>query len=303
MKSALSEVRRARPLLGTFVEISARGISSTTLHHAIDRAFGVIERVHRLMSFHDPGSDISKLNRAKAGRVVRVHAWTHQVLRHAQRFAVASSGCFDITIAPQLVKWKFLPHYDRKIQPNESDASYRHVELLEENRVRLHKDGMLIDLGGIAKGYAVDRAVAELRKCGVETGLVNAGGDLRSFGGRTYQVAIRDPRLNGAAFARLLLREHALATSASYFTKKKWRGREIDPIVDPHRCEVDRSYSSVSILAKTCMRADALTKIVMLRGKQAFPLLEKFGAGALLITTTTSHLVNCSNRSLGLSNT
>ncbi len=299
MKSASSEVRRARPLLGTFVEISARGVSSTALHHAIDRAFAAIERVHRLMSFHDPASDISKLNRAKAGRVVRVHAWTHQVLRHAQRFAVASDGCFDITIAPTLVKWKFLPRLDPKIRPNESDANYQHIELLDGNRVRFHRNGMLIDLGGIAKGYAVDKAVAELKKCGVETGLVNAGGDLRSFGEKTYQVAIRDPRLNGAASARLSLREHALATSAHYFAQKKWRGREITPIVDPHRRKFDRSYSSVSILAKTCILADALTKIVMLRGEQAFPLLEKFGAAALLITTGGEmlyNLVSCSNR-------
>jgi thiamine biosynthesis lipoprotein len=285
MKSASSEVRRARPLLGTFVEISARGISSTALNHAIDRAFAAIERVHRLMSFHDPASDISKLNRAKAGRIVRVHAWTHQVLRHAHRFAVASDGCFDITIAPTLVKWKFLPPVDPNVRPSESDANYQHIELLDKNRVRLHRDGMLIDLGGIAKGYAVDRAVAELRKCGAETGLVNAGGDLRSFGERTYPVAIRDPRLNGAASARVSLCDQALATSAHYFAQKKWRSREVTPIVDPHRCEVDRSYSSVSILAKTCMRADVLTKIVMLRGEQAFPLLEKFGAGALVITT------------------
>ena len=285
MKFASSEVRRARPLLGTFVEISASGISPTTLHRAIDRAFATIERVHRLMSFHDPASDISKLNRAKAGRVVRVHAWTHQVLRQAQRFAIASDGCFDITIAPQLVKWKFLPHSDPKIRPNDSDANYQHIELLDGNRVRFHRNEMLIDLGGIAKGFAVDKAVAELKKCGVETGLVNAGGELRSFGEKPYPVAIRDPRLNGAASARLLLRESALATSAHYFAQKKWRDREVSPIVDPHRRKCDRNYSSVSILAKNCMRADALTKIVMLRGKKSFSLLEKFDAAALLITT------------------
>jgi thiamine biosynthesis lipoprotein len=284
MKSALSEVRRARPLLGTFVEISASGISPTALHRAIDCAFAVIERIHLLMSFHDSASDVSKLNCARAGRVIRVHAWTHHVLRHAQRFAVASHGCFDITIAPTLVKWKFLPSNDRMIRPNENDANYQQIELLEGNRVRFHREGMLIDLGGIAKGFAVDKAVAELKKCGVRAGLVNAGGDLRSFGDKTYPVAIRDPRLNGAASARLSLREQALATSAHYFAQKKWQGREITPIVDPHRRKCDRSYSSVSILAKNCLLADALTKIVMLRGEQAFPLLEKFRAAALLIT-------------------
>jgi thiamine biosynthesis lipoprotein len=290
MKFASSEVRRARPLLGTFVEISARGISSTALHHAIDRAFAAIERVHRLMSFHDPASDVSKLNRAKAGRAVRVHAWTHQVLRHAQRFAVASNGCFDITTAPQLVKWKFLPRLYSNIRPNESTANYQHIELLDRNRVRLHRDGILIDLGGIAKGFAVDKAVVELKKCDVETGLVNAGGDLRSFGEKTYPVAIRDPRLNGAASARLVLREHALATSAHYFAQKKWRGRKVTPLVDPHRRKCGRRYSSVSIQAKNCLLADALTKIVMLRGEKSFSLLEKFGAAALLITTESKAL-------------
>lgn len=292
MKSVSSEVRRARPLLGTFVEISVRGASSTALHRAIDRAFAVIERVHRLMSFHDPASDVSKLNRAKAGRVVRVHAWTHQVLRHAHRFAVASDGCFDITIAPQLVKWKFLPRLDPKIRPNESAANYQQIELLKGNLVRLHRDGMLIDLGGIAKGFAVDKAVAELKKCGVGTGLINAGGDMRSFGEKTYPVAIRDPRLNSMAATRLSLHEKALATSAHYFAQKTWRGSEVTPIVDPYRRKRTRNYSSVSIFAKNCLLADALTKILMLRGEESFPLLQKFGASALLITTRGGILYN-----------
>jgi thiamine biosynthesis lipoprotein len=203
---------------------------------------------------------------------------------------VASNGCFDITIAPTLVKWKFLPPLDPNVRPNESDANYRHIELLDRNRVRLHRDGMLIDLGGIAKGFAVDKAVAELKKCSVETGLVNAGGDLRSFGEKTYPVAIRDPRLNGAASARVSLCDQALATSAHYFAQKKWRGREVTPIVDPYRRKRTRNYSSVSILAKNCLLADALTKILMLRGEESFPLLEKFGAGALIITTESKAL-------------
>ncbi|MEP6686582.1 MAG: FAD:protein FMN transferase [Verrucomicrobiota bacterium] len=285
MKSASSEQRRMRPLLGTFVEISVRGAPECVLHRAIDRGFAAIERVHRLMSFHDPASDVSKLNRAKAGRIVPVHAWTHQVLRHAQRFSVASDGSFDITIAPALVRWKFLPRHDKTIRPRDRATNYQQIELLTGNRVRLNRDGMLIDLGGIAKGFAVDKAVAELNKCGVDSGLVNAGGDLRTFGPHAYPVAIRDPQLNGTASARLLLPEHALATSAHYFAQKKWRGREVTPIIDPHQRKFDHSYSSVSVLARTCMCADALTKIVMLRGEQAFPLLKKLRVTAILITT------------------
>src|SRR2546430_8964442 len=103
MKFASSEVRRARPLLGTFVDITAQGADETDLHRAIDRAFATIQRVDRLMSFHDPGSDVSGINRNGFPKGVIVHPWTWRVLKSAREFSRNSGGIFDITTARQLV--------------------------------------------------------------------------------------------------------------------------------------------------------------------------------------------------------
>src|SRR5580704_14974817 len=108
MKSVSSEVRRARPLLGTFVDITAQGAGEAELHCAIDRAFAAIERVHRLMSFHDPDSDVSRMNRGAFPKGVTVHQWSWQVMLAAQTFARKSDGVFDITVAskPNAISWR-----------------------------------------------------------------------------------------------------------------------------------------------------------------------------------------------------
>ena len=109
MQAAPDDLRRARPLLGTFVEISASGAASADMEDAIEAAFGAVARVHRLMSFHDRGSDVSRLNRkAKAGAVA-VDPWTFEVLAIAQDLHRRSGGAFDIAVAPVLQGLGLLP--------------------------------------------------------------------------------------------------------------------------------------------------------------------------------------------------
>ena len=107
MMSASNRVRRARPSLGTFVEITARGDNEAKLHGAIDRAFNAIARVDRKMSFHQPASDISRINREAFRRKVNVDSWTWRVLRAAQKLSGESDGIFDITVARKLMEWKY----------------------------------------------------------------------------------------------------------------------------------------------------------------------------------------------------
>ena len=98
------EIRRCRPWLGTLVDIACQGVPDD-----IDRAFAAIEEVHRLMSFHDRQSDVSRMNRDAFHRSVRIHPWTWRVLKSAQEFSRRSDGVFDITVARELVKWNYLP--------------------------------------------------------------------------------------------------------------------------------------------------------------------------------------------------
>src|SRR5690349_1263313 len=102
-------VRRARPLLGTLVEISAAGVDERALVTAIGSAFSAVEKIQALMSYHDPFSELSRLNAAAHHEPTEVSAWTFAVLRTAQRLAAESDGVFDVTIAPRLASWGYLP--------------------------------------------------------------------------------------------------------------------------------------------------------------------------------------------------
>ena len=106
--SSSAEIRRARPLLGTLVEVRATAPTAAQAKRALHAAFAAVVRVQELMSFHDPASDLSRLNRAAARQAVRVHAWTHLVLRRAQKLHAATGGLFDIATAPALVRGGWL---------------------------------------------------------------------------------------------------------------------------------------------------------------------------------------------------
>ena len=238
--------RRARPLLGTFVEISASGGADD----AISRAFAVISRLENHLSFHDPASELSQLNRS--GRAT-IGKHLRHVLATALRIARLSGGAFDPTVASR-------------------GASWRDIEVLPGARVRF-KGALRVDLGGIAKGYCVDRAVAELRRAGVESGLVNAGGDLRAFGARAFPLHLRHPEDSRRWLPLGELRNAALATSATYL-----RGQE--------RCAGAAPLApgaSVSVRAPRAAIADALTKVVAVMGGRAAPVLARYRARAWIV--------------------
>jgi thiamine biosynthesis lipoprotein len=274
------ELRRARPLLGTLVEITARGECEAALVHAIDRSFAAVARVERLMSFHDRHSDVGRVNRLAHRGPVRVHPWTWQVLRSARKLALATRGLFDITIADELVRMGYLPRIaGRRVDPQACSAD---IELLAGHRVRFRRP-LHVDLGGIAKGFAVDRAIAQLRAGAVDAGLVNAGGDLRAFGAVPWRIHLRDPANPGALIPFADIVSGALATSAGYFTRSAWRGRTVSPVIDGLRRAPTTTSSSASVAAPTCMLADALTKVVLLQGPRAHGLVRRLGGRGFIL--------------------
>jgi FAD:protein FMN transferase len=239
-----AEVRRARPLLGTIVDLSGDG--------PLDAGFAAIEKTQRLMSFFNEASDVSRINRDAFARPVRVHPWTCRVLRAGIEFAERSNGAFDFTIRGK--------------------GSWCDVVLEPNDAVRFRRK-IIIDLGGIAKGFAVDRAVEALRRAGLTSGVVNAGGDIRAFGPALHEVHLRDPQSPTHSCGLLRLRNRALATSATYFSPGALRhGRTRRSIT---------SNVSVTVAAADCMTADALTKIVMVMREKAAPLLIRYRANAL----------------------
>ena len=278
MRSASNRVRRARPALGTFVEITARGDNEARLHDAIDRAFNVIARVDRKMSFHHSDSDVSRINREAFQREVTVDPWTWRVLQAAQRLSHETDGIFDITVARKLMQWKYLPRHYRNV----SKGNWRDI-VLEKNHTVRFRNRVVVDLGGIAKGFAVDRAVKALKCAGVRSGVVNAGGDLRVFGLRSELVHLRHPDEPMRPAGAISLRERALASSGIYFAKKRHGKAVISSLLDGRTCRSSRKLISVSVAASVCMIADALTKIVFAVGAKSVPLLARYDADVLLL--------------------
>jgi FAD:protein FMN transferase len=156
--------------------------------------------------------------------------------------------------------------------------------LLPENQVRFAHRGVGIDLGGIAKGFAVDRAIETLRHHGIPDGLVNAGGDLAAFGPRRHPVDIRDPRHPDRPMCRVVLSNAALASSAGRYDPS-WSDRPSSAaIVDPLTGRPSHTIRGATVCAPCCVIADALTKVVMNAGEGAAALLEHYGASALFVS-------------------
>lgn len=276
MRPASGRARRARPLLGTFVEIAAEGPCSAGVDAAVDAAFRAISRVHDLMSFHDPASDVGRLNRDAGVRPVAVHPWTHAVLRAAVDLGRASAGVFDVAIGPTLQRMGRLPGRapaPPRPEPGGGDPDGT-IELLPSHRVRFRNPGVGVDLGGIAKGFAVDRALDALRRHGMTRGCVNAGGDLAAFGVPGEIVSIRDPRHPGTMLGRVGVRDAALASSG---------GGEA-AIIDPRRAAAAITIRGATVRAPSCLLADALTKIVTIAGEDAAAILARYGASALFLS-------------------
>ncbi|MEC5161818.1 FAD:protein FMN transferase [Janthinobacterium sp. CG_23.3] len=274
-------IRRAQPWLGTLVDIRvADPLPAAEAHAAAALAFAEVALVHRLMSFHDDASDVARLNRAPPGALVEVHPHTRRVLELAQRVAAASEGIFNIACAPQLVAWEQLP-----APPGAAPRYQPELAVLRCERgggVRKLAPGW-IDLGGLAKGYAVDLAVAALAGAGVRSACVNAGGDLRVLGEAPFVVALRAPRRPQSAALELLLGDAAMATSASYFSAGMKDGVRVGALVDGRDGRPMGSAASASVRAASCAVADALTKVVLASGDPRHPALAAFGASALIL--------------------
>jgi thiamine biosynthesis lipoprotein len=273
--------RRAQPWLGTLVEITiADPLGDAELISCFNDAFARVADVHRLMSFHDPASDVSRINHAAIGESVWIHAHTYAVIRSALSMAAASGGLFDVTCAPKLVEWGYLPMLAGDLPEH---VPGRCALILQEGYRIQKKSAAWIDLGGIAKGYAVDLAIATLRQSGIRSACVNAGGDLRAFGDIAYPVAVRHPLCPQAAALQTELREEALATSGTYFSRKRINDRECSALINGSDSQPITAGFSASIRAPTCMLADAMTKVVLASADPRHPLLERFGAAAFIM--------------------
>lgn len=277
----LHEARRAKPLLGTLVDIHVHCASESMARSAITAAFSKIADIHARMSYHLAGSDLDRLNRARPGESIEVDPSTAEVLACAEALRRDSGGAFDVAVADALVARRLLPHWATPLA-----GSFVRMPAESGPGVWVRRGRGRIDLGGIAKGYAVDAAVEVLRRAGVASGLVNAGGDLRGFGDQSCAVHVRDPVDPGRTALRLDIDDMALGSSATRALNGP--GREaVSALVDPRCGQSLAPGAGASVLAPTCMLADALTKLVLVTGNPIHPLLARHGARTVFFRAGT----------------
>ena len=245
-----------------------------------EAAFGRIQKLNDIMSDYDPESELSKLSvSAGTGRAVTVSDDLWFVLKRAQDLAERSNGAFDVTVGPCVVLWRQarrehkLPDAKKLAQAMRA-VGYNHVRLDPKRRtVELLVPGMKLDLGGIAKGYAVGEAIKTLRSRGIDRALVEGGGDLAVSGPppgkKGWRVEAAPLDVTNAPSARfLILKDRAISTSGDLYQRLEIDGRRYSHIVDPHTGIGLTDHSLVSVIARDSITADSLTKVVSVLGPE-----------------------------------
>lgn len=272
-------MKRCRPLLGTYVEISISDSGCREFDEkVINEAFDEIELVQELMSFHDPASDLSKINSLAVKGPVQVHPWTYEVLSFAKEICAESFGAFNCAIAPELQSWGKLPVFE--IDNDQYVSNLYSLRLLDGNFVSFDQP-LKIDLGGIAKGFAVDVALDVLRDYDIKAGVINAGGDLGVIGRNSHPIYLRDSSNPEKVHFLGELCEGALATSGVYYSRSI--GNPVhSAIVIPGEGDSVIDEMNFSVIASSCMTADALTKPLAIHQDIHASYFEKYQAIGLI---------------------
>lgn len=274
------EVKVSKVLMGTHVDATVMHADINAAKRALVAAFMEMERVEDLLSSHLPTSEVSIINREAAQHPVPVQEETFAILQRAVGYSTRLDGLFDITIGPLTSLWGFngdgeiaIPEHAH-LESAQSLVDLKHVDLnRSDTTVSFQKTGMRIDLGGIAKGYAVDRAVATLQEHGVANFLLNAGGDLYVAGekqpGQAWKVGVKHPRQQDTLLATLAAKDQAVATSGDYERFTEIGGQRYHHILDPRSGYPATQSQSATVFASTVEEADVLATYLFITGELA----------------------------------
>lgn len=276
---------RCQPLLGTYVEIAISNldcsVSMKEKHRAIDHAFAAIKLVQKLVSFYSQESELSKINARAHLEIIHVHSWTYEVLKVAKIVFETTSGIFDCGVGAHLVRAGLLPSKNNTLTADHY-GGLGDLQLIPPNSVR-SKRALMLDLGGIAKGFAVDKAVDVLQAYGIVSATVNAGGDLRVFGPQEKMIQIRKPSQTQECLSLGSLQDGAIATTGLYFSNTSVDDVSPSYIVNPLNAKHVQFSASYSVIAPLCIHADALTKVLAITGDTNHPCFQPFSAQAIRI--------------------
>jgi thiamine biosynthesis lipoprotein len=264
---------REEAIMGTRVAVELWSEDPALAERAMDAVIAEMRRTDELMSTYKPESQLSQVNAHAHERPIVVDADIITVVERGLEMSRLSGGAFDITYASVGYLYDYRAHQrptDAEIAAALPGVDYRQVVVDREARtIRFLKTGVRIDLGGIAKGYAVDRAVERLRELGIRHAMVNAGGDTRLLGdrrGKPWIVGIRDPRAEGRMVTRLPLAGEAISTSGDYERYFEEDGVRYHHILVPGTGKSARSVRSATVLGPDATLTDALSTTVFVLG-------------------------------------
>jgi thiamine biosynthesis lipoprotein len=289
-------ITRSTAAMGTQVTVSVYTDDDEGAGRAIRNALDEITRIELIMTTWRDDSEISRLNASAGVAPVPISPETFEVLEMAQKASAWSEGAFDVTFYALRGLWKFDEDLERRTpEPAQVQArlpliNWKDLKLDAKKRTAfLAKKGMAVNLGGIAKGYAVDRMANILRRAGFHNALVQAGGDLLcagTKGGKPWSAGIRDPRGSiKDVFALITLEDHAFSTAGDYERYFMLDDKRYHHILDPKTGTPARASRSVTVYAKTALLADALDDAIFIMGwKRGFQMIDKIpDVGAVVV--------------------
>jgi len=286
------EYSRVEFLMDTVVEIKVYHSRKAEAGEAIDSSMKEIKRVEQKMSRFLPASEVSRINKEalfegksasglKEGWIP-ISSELFSLLEESVRLSNLTKGCFDVTIYPLWKIWKFegenieVPS-KRGIERALELVAYKNM-ILQDGKIKFAKKGMGIDLGGIAKGYAVDAAIKVLKEKNVKSAMVNAGGDIYVLGrkqGKPWRIGIRHPRKEGEILGIVEVEDRAIVTSGDYERFFFSEGKRYHHIFNPKTGYPAEECQSVTIVAKKATFADGLaTGVFVLGPKEGMDLIE-----------------------------
>jgi len=277
------------------ITVVSTRMSSEEVESAVQAAFAEVHKVDRLMSKYKKDSDVSRLNGSGAGVWVQVDRMTFSVLDESQKIAELTGGAFDATALPLSTLWGFWPAKEPLVPPDEeirnvlSHVGYQKLSLNRSTFSLMKSDPETkVDLGGIAKGYAVDRAIEILRRRGVRDALVEVGGETRAIGrnkdAKPWRIGVLHPSRRGYLTILELL-NRAVATSGDYMKFFVVEEKTYSHLIDPRTgSPISNDVCSVTVIADNCTEADALATAISALGTQdGLKLIESLPAAEAII--------------------
>jgi len=278
-------------LFGSYVKIKVLEPNRLKANQAVEKALSEMARLDSLFSLYNPASEINQINRLGKGKLSKDFK---NLLAKSLEVSEKSNGAFDITVLPLIQYWK--GYFKSEKIPDNLELKHQ-LKLVDYRKIKIENDSVFlpesfkIDLGGIAVGYSIDRAVEILKQAGIKTGLIDAGGDIMGFGDRKWKVAVKNPRGEGL-LRTFSIQNRGIATSGDYEKFFMKDGIRYHHIMNPKTGYPAWGCCSVTVIAPDAITADAYSTTIFVLGvKDGLALAEKMnGVEAFIIADESGNL-------------